>query len=155
MLANKACSGLVFGCIRQVSEIHGMTAGWSEQFVGSVMTPDGFICDSEFMAPETIRAIQGCPYPNEPAVSPAADIFSLGALLKTLLLVGPPLKTYPGVCCLCSLDAKLAVNLLVEFGNSCSGSKGDVGCCTSTDLYWHLHYTCAIQHQASAHTRHL
>lgn len=59
-----------------------MTAGWSEQYLGAV--PRSV---ADFMAPETIRALQGQHSPNEPAVSPAADIFSLGALLKALLLV--------------------------------------------------------------------
>ena len=84
-LAEKPCSCLIM----IVDETHCMAAGWSEQFVGSVLSGPEFVTNAEYMAPETIRAIQGCPLPNEPAVSPAADIFSLGALLKALLLVGP------------------------------------------------------------------
>lgn len=70
-----------------------MVAGWSEQFVGSLLLNADFVSNAEFMAPETIRAIQGCPFPNEPAVSPAADVFSLGSLLKALLLVRAPIQT--------------------------------------------------------------
>ena len=77
-----------------------MAAGWSEQFVGSVLSSADFIPHAEFMAPETIRAIQGCPLPNEPAVSPAADIFSLGALLKALLLVRASLKHVHSLLCM-------------------------------------------------------
>ena len=83
-------AGLVMRCIRQVDEIPCLTAGWSEHLVVSVYSSPDFIANAEFMAPETIRAIQECPLANEPALSPAADIFSLGALLKALLLVGAP-----------------------------------------------------------------
>lgn len=39
------------------------------------------------MAPETVRTLQECPRPDEPAICLAADIFSLGVLLKALLLI--------------------------------------------------------------------
>lgn len=88
MLAKKP--GSVVRSIRQVDEMHHMTAGCSEQFGGSALSGAEYVANAAYMAPETIRAIQGCPLPNEPAVSTAADIFSLGALLKAVLLVGGP-----------------------------------------------------------------
>lgn len=69
-------------CIKGRGDTYCMSAGCSEDYLGPMLS------GAEFMAPETVRALQGCPEPDEPAVSPAADIFSLGALLKALMLVG-------------------------------------------------------------------
>ena len=59
-----------------------LNAGWSERYLGRVTAL------MEFMAPETLRAVMGTPLPHDLVVSPAADVYSLGALLKALLL-GP------------------------------------------------------------------